>query len=87
MPLRTVSNEEMLRDVVALEDDPAAARRIEADDRVHQRGLAHAVAPEQAQDLALLELQRQSLQHVGVAVVGVDVLDFQNRHGINPVPR
>ena len=26
-------------------------------------------------------LQRQSLQDVGVAVVGVDVLDFQDRHG------
>ena len=46
----------LLRDVVALEHDLAAARRIEADDRIHQRGLADAVPAEQAEDLALLEL-------------------------------
>ena len=57
MPLRTVSKDGIRGDVLALEHDLAAARRIEADDRVHQRGLAHAVAPEQAEDLALLELQ------------------------------
>ena len=57
MPLRTVSNDGVLRDVRALEDDLAAARRIEADDRVDERGLADAVAPEQPQDLPLLELQ------------------------------
>jgi hypothetical protein len=71
-----------LGDVVALEHDLAAARRIEADDRIHQRGLADAVAPEQAEDLALLELQRQPLENVGVPVIGVDVLNFENRHEI-----
>ena len=75
-----------MRDVVALEDDLAAARRIEADDRIHQRGLADAVAAEQAEDLALLELQRQALQHVGVAVIGMDVLDFENGHGVSRSP-
>jgi hypothetical protein len=43
-----------LGDVGALEHDSAAARRIEADDRIHQRGLADPVAPEQSQNLPLL---------------------------------
>ena len=66
-----------LRDLVALEHDLAAARRIEADDRIHQRGLADAVAAEQAEDLALLELQRQPLEDIGVPVIGMNVLDFE----------
>ena len=36
--------------------------------------------PEQPEDLALLELQRQALEDVGVSIVGVDVLDFDDRH-------
>src|SRR5262249_41571574 len=51
-----------LADVVTLEDDLAAARRIEADDRIHQRGFADAVASEQPEDLALLERQGQALE-------------------------
>jgi hypothetical protein len=86
MPPRTVSNEALARDVVALEHHFAVARRIEADDRIHQRGFADAVAPEQSENLALLELQRQPLKHIGVAVIGVDVLDFENRHGVNLSP-
>src|SRR6266849_1136368 len=67
-------------DVYALEDDPAAARRRESHDRIHQRRLTDAVASEQSQDLALLDLQGHSLQHVGITVIGVDVLNVQNRH-------
>src|SRR5262245_22393641 len=70
------------RDVNAFENDPAAARRIKADDGVHQRGLADTVAPEQAEYLSLFELERQSLQDVGIPVVGVNVLNFQNRHAL-----
>src|SRR5574339_406236 len=51
-------------DVVAFEQNLAAARRAEAHDRVHQRCLADAVTSEQAEDLALLELQRQPLQNI-----------------------
>jgi hypothetical protein len=76
MPLRTVSNE----DVVALEHHLAAAWRIEADDRVHQRRFADAVAAEQAENLALLKLQRQALKNIGVAVISMNVLDFENGH-------
>ncbi len=39
--------------------------------------------PSKPEDLSLLELQRQPLQDVGVAVIGVDVLDFQNGHGLS----
>src|SRR6266851_6903523 len=67
-------------DVYALEDDPAAARRRESHDRIHQRRLTDAVASEQSQDLPLLDLQGHSLQHVGITVIGVDVLNVQNRH-------
>ena len=72
--------------VFAFEDDLAAARRVEADNRIHQRGLADPIAAEQAENLALLELQRKALQHIGIAVVGVDVLDVENGHGVNRSP-
>ena len=76
-----------LRDVVALEHDFAAAWRIEADDRIHQRGLADAIASQKPKNLSLLKLQRQSLEHIGVPVIGVDVLHFENRHGVIPPRR
>ena len=47
--------------------------------------------PEQAENLALLELKRQALQHIGVAVIGMDVLDVEDGHFqitmAQPVPR
>ena len=68
------------RDVRALEENPSAPRRSKTHDRVDERGLADAVASEQPEDGALIELQGESLQHIGVAVIGVDVENFQNRH-------
>ena len=57
----------------ALEEDLARARRREARHRPDQRGLAHAVAAEDRGDRALAaELEVEALQHVAVAVVGVD---------------
>src|SRR3954454_18028365 len=67
-------------DFFALEHDLAAARWREADDRIDQRGFSDTVTAEQTENLALLELERQSLQDVGVAVVGVNVLNFEDRH-------
>jgi hypothetical protein len=67
-------------DVRTLEKDFSTPGRREADDRIDQRGLADTVAAEQADNLALLELQRDALQHIGVAVIGMDVLDVQNDH-------
>src|SRR4029079_19110836 len=46
-----------------------------------QRGFSDAVSAQKAKNLALLELERQSLQDVGFAVIGVNVLNFENaRH-------
>ena len=69
-------------DVGTLEIDLAAARRREADDGIDDGGLADAVPAEQAENLALLELKRQALQHIGVAVIGMDVLDVEDRHAV-----
>ena len=38
------------------------------------------------QDLPLFEFQGQSLNHVGITVIGVDVLDFENGHGASRSP-
>src|SRR5215216_3321182 len=70
-------------DVRTFENDLAAARRIEAHDRVYQGGLADAVAPEQTENLSLLQRYRQPLQDVSIAVIGMDVLNFQDRHEIS----
>src|SRR5262249_42853766 len=74
-----------LGDLTPLEHDAAATRRIKADNRIDQRSLADAVAAKQAEDLALLEFQRQAMQNMRVAVIGVDVVDFEDRH--QSVPR
>src|SRR5215472_13630337 len=67
--------------VFALEQNLSSARTIETHDRVHQCRLAHAVASEQPEDLALLELQGQALEDISVPVISVNVLNFQDRHG------
>src|SRR6185437_277739 len=40
-----------------------------------------AITAEKSQDLALLELQRQTLENVGLSIIGMNVLDVENRHG------
>ena len=44
-----------------------------------KRGLAHAVAPHQADDLAGIDPERDALEHVAVAVVGVDLAHVQHQ--------
>src|SRR5262249_38151256 len=66
------------RDVRILIYDLAGAGRDQAQDALEHRGLAGAVAPEEGQDLAALDLQRHALQHVDEAVVGVDALEAQD---------
>src|SRR5213075_2529286 len=61
----------------ALEDDPALARGVEPVDRPQGRRLAGAVGPDQGDNLALVDLQRDSLQRVDRPVVGVNVLEQQ----------
>src|SRR5215470_12879999 len=70
-----------LGNIRPLEQNLSAAWTIETHDRVHQRGLADAVASEQPEDLSFLELQGQALEDISVPVIGVNVLNFQDRHG------
>jgi hypothetical protein len=47
----------------------------ETHDRLQRRALADAVAPEQAHDLAALHVERDAVQDMALAVIGVHVLD------------
>ena len=60
-------------DRLAEHHDLAAARRQQAHGDVHAGRFAGAVAAEQAEHARLAELERDVLQHVAVAVIGVDV--------------
>ena len=60
--------------------DRALARRRQARDRPQRGGLARAVGADHRDDLALVHGQRDALQRLDVAVVGVDVLDLEQRH-------
>ena len=54
-------------------------RVVEAVDRAERRRLAGAVRADQRHDLALVHRQRDALQRVDGAVVGVDVLELEDR--------
>ena len=68
-----------LRDVLAVERDRALARVEQAADRLERGRLAGAVRPDQRHDLALVDLDRDALERVDLAVVGVDVVELQER--------
>jgi hypothetical protein len=57
------------------------ARRIEPrrGDAVHQGGLARAVGPEQAGDLAFARGEGDALQRLDLAVGGDDALDLEHQ--------
>src|SRR5262249_11902078 len=65
-------------DVAPLEPHTAGGGAHQSHDRLERRRLADAVAPEQADDLASADLDRHAMQNVGLAVVGVDVLQRQH---------
>jgi hypothetical protein len=67
------------RHVATLPDHPALAGRREPHDAAHGRGLAHAVAPEEADALTRRHLERHSEEHLGEAVERVDVLHGEER--------
>ena len=52
------------------EADAAGACRQQADESAHQRGLADAVAPEHANDLAGVDVNADALQHVARGIAG-----------------
>ena len=66
-------------DVAVAVADAAGPRLQIAHDGEDGRGLAGAVAAEQADDLALPHGQRDAVQDVAVAVVGVDVLELEHQ--------
>ena len=55
------------------------ARLEQPGDRLQGRRLAGAVGADQRDDLAAADLERHALQRVDVAVVGVDVLELEDR--------
>ena len=71
---------------LAPEHDPVAPRRRKP---IEFTSVVLPTPPaEQAEDLPLLDLQQPALQHVGVAVVGVDVLTSKiAMKRASPVPR
>ena len=72
-------------DALACELDDAAARRQQAHDGVHRRGLAHAVAAHQGHDLAGIDAELHAEQRLAGAVEGLQLADAQ--HQASPSPR
>src|SRR5262245_58035398 len=69
------------RDVAAIEADTAGEEARHAHDRIDQGGLAHAVAAEQSERLALGERERDLVEHDRLAVACAQPLDGQEfRH-------
>src|SRR4051794_1111024 len=66
-------------DRTALEQDAALARMDEAHDGLQGRALADAVAAEEAHHLAPADFERHPVQDMTLAVVGMDVLDLDQR--------
>ena len=54
----------------------AARRLVHAGDRANQRGLAGAVGADDGDDRALLDLQRNAVERLRVAVEQVEVFDL-----------
>src|SRR5438132_1585464 len=61
-----------VRDVLAVEDDPAAGRLVEAQDRAADRRLAAAGLPDQTERLAALDRQADAVDGANVADVPVE---------------
>ena len=74
-------------DVLAGEADAPAPRADDAHDREQRRGLARAVPADQRDHLALAHRERDALQDVRLAVVGVEILDLEEHHQERAAPR
>src|SRR2546428_1600806 len=64
-------------DRAAVDRDLAVARREQADGDVHRGGLAGPVAAEQAEQPARAQAQGHAVQHVAIAVEGVDLAQHE----------
>ena len=70
-----------VRDVAPADLDHAFVLRVEARDRAQQRGLAAARRPEEADELALVDVERDVFQRGELAEMLVQVADAQERRG------
>jgi hypothetical protein len=70
-----------LTDVGIAERDASAPRRQEPGNGPQQRALAHPVRTDEGHDLAFLDAQIDTPQHLHVAVSGGDIFDRQQAHG------
>src|SRR5262249_58803467 len=75
------------RDVAVAERNMAAARGQEPDDRLEQRGLAHAVPAHDAHHLALADRYRDVRENPALAVVDVDSVHGQHHVSVLTRPR
>src|SRR5439155_15335551 len=66
--------------VLALEEDPAVVRAIQAGDEVEERRLPGTVRPDQPDDLSLLQCERDIGERDDPAEASWDVLDRKKRH-------
>ena len=71
------------RDVAALELDRALRRHL-AHDCLDRGGAADAVAAQQADDLARLDMHVDALQDVALAVIGVQIGDLEHHAASSP---
>ena len=81
MPSRARSSAGRLGDRLALEDDLSRRRAQQADQAAHGRGLSDAVAPDQADDLALGDRHVDAVQDRRAAVAGAQAGDVE--HGFS----
>src|SRR5206468_8985833 len=72
------------RDVRAVEEDLAPVGRGEADDAPERRRLAHAIAPEDAHGLALVDLEAHPEQNLAQVIARVEVPHLEH-HGARRV--
>src|SRR5262249_24092574 len=68
-------------DIDAVEEDLAAARREQADDRLQHGGLARSIGADQSDDLSLRDIEGQIPDRLNGAVIDIDVSDLQHVDG------
>ena len=73
-------------DIEPAEIDVAARRFVHAGDGADERGLAGAVGADDGDDGALLDLERNAVERLGVAVEDVEVFDLEH-HATSSAPR
>jgi hypothetical protein len=62
----------------AVDRHPARAGRHQADQRLHERGLAHAVVADDADRFAFAQLEGDAVQHRHVAIAGAQAGDVEH---------